>query len=130
VEIERTISFPDIFNLTNGKTNMSTGNVSIQECLYLLINSMHPELLGDPLYGSNILENAYDYNGKLLQELVKSKISTAIAQYESRVTISLNDIEVISDDNSVIINLRYYIKSTGTYDTLSMILNLEESEEE
>jgi phage baseplate assembly protein W len=130
VEIERTISFPDIFNLTNGKTNMSTGNVSIQECLYLLINSMHPELLGDPLYGSNILENAYDYNGKLLQELVKSKISTAIAQYEPRVTISLNDIEVISDDNSVIINLRYYIKSTGTYDTLSMILNLEESEEE
>ena len=130
METERTISFPNIFNLTNGKTNTSVGNVSIQECLYLLLNSMHPELLGDPLYGSNILENAYDYNGKILQEMVRSKIATAVAQYEPRITLNINDIEVISEDSSVIINLKYYIKSTGTYDTLSLILNLEESENE
>ena len=85
--MEQTIAFPKIFNTTTGKVNLESGSTSINDCLYILLNSMSPELLGDPMYGSNILELSFEYEGTLLEELLRSKILNAISLYERRISL-------------------------------------------
>ena len=120
--MEKTFSFPVIFNRDTGKTSLSSGRDSIKECLYLLLNSMAPELLGDPLYGGNILECAFELKGKPLYETLKTNILRAIMMYEPRVTVNSEDITFTEDGSLIIINLRYYIKQEGTYDNTSLAL--------
>lgn len=120
--MEKTIAFPKIFNATTGKVNLESGTKSINDCLYLLLNSMSPEMLGDPMYGSGLLELTFNYQGTLLEELVKSKILNAVSKYERRIEMSENDIQLIYDGDTVIIQLDYYIKAEGTTSTFSLAM--------
>lgn len=118
-----TISFPNIFNQTSGKCNCSSGHESINECLYLLLNSSSREMFGDPGFGANILEESYSHNNEILNEILKNKIVSAIMTYEKRISVTREDIFIENKDNSVVITIRYYIKDEGEYNTytLSMI---------
>ena len=120
---EKTLSFPNIFNVTTGKTNLDTGKQSIDRCLYLLLNSMTPELLGDPIFGSDIIEHVFDYEGSLLEEMIRSKILNAVNLYEPRISVTAEDITLTYEDKSVLITMEYIIKAEGTKSsfTLAMI---------
>lgn len=121
-DIERTISFPKIFNLATGKTNLSSSRQSINECLYILLNSMVMEFLGDPMYGANILENTFDVESTILYEILKSKILNAVSLYEPRISMTESDIEFETRNHEVILKITYYIKAEGTYATLATAL--------
>jgi len=120
--MERTISFPKIFNATTGKVNLESGVASINDCLYLLLNSMNTEMLGDPMYGSGLLELTFTYQGTLLEELIRSKICNAVRLYERRIEISEDDIQLIYDEDTVIIQMSYYVKAEGTTSTFSLAM--------
>lgn len=120
--MEQTISFPKIFNRNSGKTNLSSGPESVRECLYLLLNSMPYELLGDPMYGSGILESAFECKGNILYETLRSRILESVALYEPRVTLDSDGVTFTEEGSTIIINLRYYIKQEGTYDNTTLVL--------
>lgn len=120
--MENTIAFPVIFNRNNGKTTLVSGNESIKDCLYLLMNSMYAELLGDPMYGANILESSFELKGVALYETLRSKILKAVTLYEPRVTLDAEGVTFTEDGPMIIITLRYYVKQTGTYDNTSLAL--------
>lgn len=120
--MEKTISFPTIFNKNSGKTQLVSNPESVKECLYLLLNSMHFELLGDPVYGADILESAFEYKGVALYETLRSKILKAITMYEPRVTVNSSDITFTEEESLIIINVRYYVKAEGTYDNTTLAL--------
>lgn len=121
-EVEKTISFPKIFNLATGKTNLSSGRQSINECLYVLLNSMAMEFLGDPMYGSNILENTFDVENALLYEILRSKILNAVSLYEPRIEMTEESIEFKTNEHEVIMKMTYFVKAEGTYATFAMAL--------
>ena len=120
--MNQTISFPNIFNVTTGKVNLESGKKSIDRCLYLLLNSTTPELLGDPMFGSDVIEHVFDYEGALLEEMVRSKILNAVNLYERRIEMNSEDITFTYEEESVIINMRYYIKAEGVYSTFSLAM--------
>lgn len=120
--MNQTISFPNIFNITTGKVNLESGKQSIDRCLYLLLNSATPELLGDPIFGSDIVEHVFDYEGALLEEMIRSKILNAVNLYEKRIEMNSEDITFTYEDDSVVINMRYYIKAEGIYSTFSLAM--------
>ena len=120
--MEKTIGFPNIFNVTTGKVNLDSGKESIDKCLYLLLNSMTPELLGDPLFGSDIIEHVFDYEGAMLEEMLRSKILNAINLYERRISVTAEDITFEYEDKSVIINLSYFIEAEGVRSTFSLAM--------
>ncbi len=115
-----TMRFPDIFNKVTGKCSVVSGKDSINQCLFLLINSTVGELIGDPSYGANILENVYDHNNAILNQVLKDKIASAIKMYEPRVTVNEWDISVENNMNTATITVSYYIKEEGKYDTYTL----------
>ena len=120
--MEQTIGFPNIFNVTTGKVNLESGVTSINRCLYLLLNSTTPELLGDPMFGSDIIEHIFDYEGSVLEEMIRSKILNAVNLYERRIELNSEDITFTYEDKSVIINMRYFVKAEGIYSTFSLAM--------
>lgn len=120
--MEQTIGFPNIFNVTTGKVNLESGVTSINRCLYLLLNSTTPELLGDPMFGSDIIEHVFDYEGSVLEEMIRSKILNAVNLYERRIELNSEDITFTYEDKSVIINMRYFVKAEGIYSTFSLAM--------
>lgn len=120
--MEQTIAFPKIFNTTTGKVNLASGTESINDCLYILLNSMSPELRGDPMYGSNILELSFEYEGPLLEELLRSKILDAIEKYERRILVTAEDITFKYNEETITIELKYFVKAEGVYKQFSLAM--------
>ena len=109
---QTTFSFPYLFNRISKKTNLSSDNKSINECLSVLLRTRPGELLGNPNYGCNLLNNLFKYNGVLIDNIIKEDIVNAIHKYEPRIDITYNDIEIIQEDSKVFIFLTYLIKDT------------------
>ena len=83
---------------------------------------MTPELLGDPLFGSDIIEHVFDYEGSMLEEMIRSKILNAVNLYEKRISVTAEDITFEYEDKSVIINLSYFIEAEGVRSTFSLAM--------
>ena len=120
--MEQTIGFPNIFNVTTGKVNLESGVTSINRCLYLLLNSTTPELLGDPMFGSDIIEKSLEYKGNKIEEMKRSKNMNAVNPYERRIELNSEDITFTYENKSVIINMRYFVKAEGIYSTFSLAM--------
>ena len=118
-----TVSFPNIFNKATGKTELSSSTTSINQCLYILLCSTTNELLGDPLYGSSIIDLVYSENNDSLSEVLKNKILYSVDLYEKRIIMRYEDIKILQDNEKVTIYLSYTIKKTGEKSNYSIIIN-------
>lgn len=125
--MEYTIGFPKIFNTSTGKVNVVSGTDSINDCLYILLNSMSPELLGDPMYGSNILELSFEYEGPILEELLRSKILNAVTKYETRISLTSDDINFSYDEETITIEMNYFVKAEGVYKKFALAMQNEQN---
>lgn len=83
---------------------------------------MTPELLGDPIFGSDLLEHIFDYEGTLLEEMVKSKILKAVNLYETRISLTAEDITLTYEEKSVLITMNYYIKAEGVRSSFTLAM--------
>lgn len=120
-----TIKYPDTINLSTGKMEYSEGNISIEECLGLLLSSSKGELLGDPNYGCNLREILFENNEVLVKELAINDIINAVATYEPRVRITSSDIviETIEDDpNKRRISIGYRNLLTGRDEDFELVM--------
>ena len=115
-----TFSFPQIINRVSGKIELSSNTQSINECLGILLRTTPGEMLGDPMWGCNLLNRIFQYQGVILAELIKEDIIDAINKYEPRINVTTNDIVIEENINIVKIYIQYEIKETGEINTYNM----------
>ena len=110
---QSTFSFPQLINRTTRKIELSTNTKSINECLGILLRTRPGELLGDPDYGCYLIDRVFMYQGVVIDELIKEDILDAVQKYEPRITMTSNDITLVTDNRVLKIYLQYEIKETG-----------------
>lgn len=115
-----TISHKKCFNRTSGSTFLSEKDLSVEQCMRLIILTSKGELLGDPEFGTNIYEYLLMSNTDVIAELTINDILTGINTYEKRVQVSRDDISFNIDRNTVHINIQYLLLQTGTVETFTL----------
>ena len=110
---QKTFSFPQIINRISKKIDLSNNVQSINECLGILLRTRPGELWGDPDYGCYMIDRVFQYQGIIVDELIKEDILTAVEKYEPRIKMTTNDITLVKDNNILSIYLQYIIKETG-----------------
>ena len=117
---QSTFSFPQLINRTTRKIELSTNTKSINECLGILLRTRPGELLGDPDYGCYLIDRVFMYQGVVVDELIKEDILDAVQKYEPRITMTSNDITLVTDNRVLKIYLQYEIKETGEVNKYNM----------
>lgn len=122
-----TITFPQTFGISSKKVELVSAHTSIEQCLSLLLTSAKGELLGDPDYGTHLLEYIYNYTDNVLFELIRSDIVDAVRMYEPRIYLETSDIDIIDDNTTVKITLNYYMRDEGEFNSFTLAVEREES---
>ena len=65
------------------------------------------EMLGDPDWGCNLIDRVFQYNGIIVDALIREDILNAVEKYEPRITMTTNDITLVQDANVLQIYLQY-----------------------
>lgn len=117
---QNTFSFPQIINRVSGKIELSSNTQSINECLGILLRTTPGEMLGDPNWGCNLMSRIFQYQGIIVEELIKEDIIDAISKYEPRITVTTNDIVIEENTNVLNIYIQYEIKETGEINSYNM----------
>lgn len=124
---QTTYSFPQIISRNTYKTNLSSSNKSINECLGILLRTRPGEMLGDPAWGCMLIERIFMYQGVVVEALLKEDIINAVTAYEPRVEMSPSDITIVSDNTTVKIYIQYVIKETGQINEYNMEITAEDN---
>ena len=124
---QTTFSFPHMVSRTNKKTLLSTQNKSINECLGILLRTRIGELLGDPNYGCMLIERIFLYNGVIIPTLLKEDIIRAVNDYEPRISMSEQDIDIVQEIDVVHIFIQYIIKETGVINTFNFDITADDN---
>lgn len=114
------ISFPQIFDISTGKTMLKSGRESINQCIGLIVQTLVGELFGDPAFGSRVRALIYDKANDDLPELLKEEIIKQVATYEKRVYMTSNDINILYEDNKVTVSISYIETETGKRSALNI----------
>lgn len=116
------LSHPNMFSASSGKTMIDTATESINRCIALLIQTGFGELFGNPELGSGLYEVTFDYVNQQYFDTLKNILVDAISKFESRVTTS-NDMIRISVDpknNHIHITVGYTISDSNQYNETSL----------
>lgn len=124
---QKTFAFPQMINRNLRKSQISTENKSINECLGILLRTRPGEMLGDPNYGCNLIERIFKYQGVIVEELIREDIVNAIDKYEPRIKITENDIKLVPDHRVLKIYLTYTIKETGEVNDFNMEVSTDDN---
>lgn len=108
-----TISHRLCFDRISGRTKISEYDLSVEQCLRLLILTSKGELLGDPNYGTNTIKYLCEPNTDLIAELVSTDILNAVRTYEQRVVITENDITFEFSATTMYIHIKYLLVITN-----------------
>lgn len=117
---QKTFGFPHIVDRTIGSITMSDNTKSINECLSILLRTRPGEMLGDPDWGCNLISRVFQYQGVIVESLIREDITSAIEKYEPRISMDTNDIVIDTDGNTVRIYINYTIKETGEVNQYNM----------
>ena len=110
---QKTFGFPHIVDRITDSITLSDNTKSINECLSILLRTRPGEMLGDPDWGCNLISRVFQYQGVIVESLIREDITSAIEKYEPRISMDSNDIIIDTDGNTVHIYINYTIKETG-----------------
>lgn len=116
------IAFPKMFNVSSGRTNIVYNDTMCRQCMKSVCLSNVGELLGDPLFGSELKSLIFEINNPLLTELAKQKLAEAITKYVRNVTVNSSDISFSVDSTKTKISMTIFYRSkmTGQSDMLEI----------
>lgn len=117
---QKTFGFPHIVDRTTDSITLSDNTKSINECLSILLRTRPGEMLGDPDWGCNLISRVFQYQGVIVESLIREDITSAIEKYEPRISMDSNDIIIDTDGNTVHIYINYTIKETGEVNQYNM----------
>lgn len=98
------VRFPNM--LSSNKTVVIKDLEATKQNLTLLLTSYKKTMLGDPYFGTNLRKLLFESNNAVLRDLVVDDIYTTINTFMPQLRVVRKDIEVISDRNSVRVNLK------------------------
>lgn len=119
------IKFPDMLN--NNKASIVEGIEATAQNLKYLLLSNKLTLLGDPYFGANLQKLLYENNNVVLRDLVVDEIYTAISTFMPQVRVLRKNINVDSDGNKIIVNIKAQNLLDFSFAEYSVVLtNVEE----
>lgn len=120
------LSFPDLF--TTGGTKIIYDKDATKQNLKSLLLSTKQSLLGDPNYGTNLKKLIFEQNNSILRDIVIDDIYTTIQVFMPQIVVNRNDIELISERNTLIVNVKAKNMLDYTFENISLALyTLEEA---
>ena len=100
------ISFP--LRITNrGGFAMSKDNAHIEESIVQILSTYWNERVMRPDFGTNLDRQIFDSNDVELQAMIKYEVTEALTQYEPRIVVDEERMEVTGDGNSVELTIYY-----------------------
>lgn len=69
--------------------------------------------MGDPLWGCNLINRVFQYQGAIIEPLIREDILQAVSKYEPRIYMTESDIQLINNGTTLQIYITYTIKETG-----------------
>ena len=98
------VRFPNM--LSSNKTAVIRDLEATKQNLTLLLTSYKKTMLGDPYFGTNLRKLLFESNNAVLRDLVVDDIYTTINTFMPQIRVLRKDIDVVSDRNSVRVNLK------------------------
>lgn len=119
------IKFPDMLN--NNKASIVEGIEATAQNLKYLLLSNKLTLLGDPYFGANLQKLLYENNNVVLRDLVVDEIYTAISTFMPQIRVLRKNINVDSDGNKIIVDIKAQNLLDFSFAEYSIVLtNVEE----
>lgn len=119
-------SFPNLFN--SGGTKLVYDNKATNQNLKTLLLSTKQSLLGDPNYGTNLKKLIFNQNNSILRDIVIDDIYTNIQIFLPQIDVKREDIELISERNTLYVNIKAKSMLDYNFENISLALySLEEA---
>ncbi len=119
-------SFPNLFN--SGGTKLVYDNKATNQNLKTLLLSTKQSLLGDPNYGTNLKKLIFNQNNSILRDIVIDDIYTNIQVFLPQIDVKREDIELISERNTLYVNIKAKNMLDYNFENISLALySLEEA---
>lgn len=119
-------SFPNLFN--SGGTKLVYDNKATNQNLKTLLLSTKQSLLGDPNYGTNLKKLIFNQNNSILRDIVIDDIYTNIQVFLPQIDVKREDIELISERNTLYVNIKAKSMLDYNFENISLALySLEEA---
>ena len=119
-------SFPNLFN--SGGTKLVYDNKATNQNLKTLLLSTKQSLLGDPNYGTNLKKLIFNQNNSILRDIVIDDIYTNIQVFLPQIDVRREDIELISERNTLYVNIKAKNMLDYNFENISLALySLEEA---
>jgi len=108
----------DFFEIKEGKDLIS-------ESIRRILMTGKGERVGRPFFGVGLKRRLFDQMDEITVENIEQDISSQIEIYEPRVNLTYNKVDINYDNQQIIINLRFKIKSEMEENELSLSFDLE-----
>lgn len=124
------ISYPNMFSSSSGKTSVKTAFDAINNRLALLLQSAYTELFGDPAFGCGLYEMTFEYATDSTYLILKDMIVDAITKYEPSIEVTKDGIEIEFNklNNHIEITINYRMRGSDLYNSTALELNVEGAE--
>jgi phage baseplate assembly protein W len=118
------IKFPFLFSKLEGKTDIDTNFVSINRSIALILLTGKGELFGNPNFGSNLKLYQFREVTPEVQQRLSEEIVNSIIEFENRVTITNNDIQIEQAPNSdtLKISISYILKNSNALGNTQILI--------
>lgn len=124
------MKFPPQINPATGRFVTVEGEESVKQSIYMIMMTQKTERFIRPEYGSNLMNYTFVDTGITMLNIMSREISKDILSNEPRVDDVDIDIDAASKEGCLIINVRYRIRETNTYDNLVFPFYLDSSWED
>ena len=121
----RGISFPPRLG-PDGRWAWSSGAENIRESIRVILLTQSGERIMEPDFGGGLQSFLFEPNNASTHRLIQERIKQALARWEPR--IRLDSIDVTgdpTDEQTVLITIRYRLVATGAADQVGLTVRLE-----
>lgn len=90
----------------------------VQQSLLQILNTNRGERVMRPSFGCNLQQYVFENNDELLEQLMRTEISSAISRWEPRA--QLDNILLARNDTTLSVTVVYTVVTTQTKDTVQV----------
>lgn len=90
----------------------------VKQSLQQILGTQKGERVMRPQFGCDIQQYVFENNDDLLEQLLRTEITTAISRWEPRA--QLDNIVVERDDTTLVVTILYTVVTTQTQDTVQV----------
>lgn len=118
------IAFPPRVG-ADGRVVWSEGETNIRESIKIILLTELNERLRLPDFGGGLNQFLFEPNTATTRQLIKDRITKALAQWEPRITVQDVSVEADAQDlQAAIVTINYQLVATQTLERVSLSVSL------